>query len=314
MGVWCYFLTVPNTEINLPADDRGIIVFADRDLKERQFHFIIDEMDIDRRTVVVSIQDLEGIPAKILGFQFPYHVLLTKETSRAWHVINDTNRDLTYVWCTECPDKLVLTWVGVVQRRTYSTYAIVIPFSNTPAIQDRQKQYLMDKLQTDVMFASLEGNYYTVSVVLPEGAVMQFVEPTPVLFGRANGRLRFYYDVSTYYREGLSALAGYIRLAPEPTVYLIFTSGERQDDKESIVFVSGLLIGVGASALVSGTAEVVRERSPPKNTRLSKRQRNLHMMLFAVAYAIALGVFAALLHYFAGRKGEQVRNTESPSF
>jgi hypothetical protein len=277
LGLAAYYSTVVPPEIQLPEDRRGIIAFATQDLKDHDFAFELDDIDVNARTARLRISHLQGIGAEKFGFQFPYNVSLSLESSYAWKKTPGGNS--TYVWCSSCPDELSLTWYWVVQRRTYSTYALVIPFSNKYAITEDQQNLLKMNLGTYVNFCALEDNYYIMTVTLPQGSIMQVVEPNPIHFGRASDQLWFYYDISKYYKEGGEAMTGHLRVGAQPTIYIIFTVDIQQALKENLLFWSGILFGIGGSVVMSGVVEIIKERvrptsqAPPKSKRIGKGRR-----------------------------------------
>ena len=149
---WDYS-TVISPEIRLPEDRHGIIAFATQDLKDHDFAFELDNIDVNARSARLRIYHLQGVGAEKFGFQFPYNISLSPEGSQTWKTIPGENS--TYVRCSNCPDELSLTWFWVVQRRTYSTYAVVIPFSDKYAITQDQQDLLRTELGSYTSFSEM---------------------------------------------------------------------------------------------------------------------------------------------------------------
>lgn len=235
-------------EFILPTDNHGVIAFAAQDLKGAWLHLIIDNIDLERRAAKIQI-DFEGLPEPF-GFQFPFTISNFPNECRE---IPDVGS--TYLWCFKRPATLNLTWTGIVQRRTFSTYALVIPFSTGSDIDPEQSNMLRTKLSTPTInFGLIESNNYSLSIVLPDGSSMRIVEPTPDHFARATNELRFYWDISDYFRQGVRQL-----IVAEPTVYLEFSSDQKQETMESNLFWSGIGFGVSIPLIVSGFAELVKD-------------------------------------------------------
>ncbi len=86
-----------------------------------------------------------------------------------WKEIPD--KDSTWLFCAECPvdGKLFFTWFEVIQRRTYGTYAIVVPFSDTNYITPSQVVLLRSRFLDGslVEFYGIKENYYQLTIRLP---------------------------------------------------------------------------------------------------------------------------------------------------
>jgi hypothetical protein len=253
-GSMLYSSTFIQYRLQLPADERGVIAFAGQSVSARSYHFMLYQIDVKKETAKVEISGLQGVPQPF-GFQFPY--VVSDISPEGWKVY--PNGTSTYVYCFECPEQLDLTWTGVIQQRTYSAYALVVPFSEQDVIKSQQVELLSELMGGQVKFVSINESYYTLSAALPEGASMQTTEPSPVHFGRASDRLWFYWDISSYYREGWHAFMGGIPIAAEPTVYVLFTMDGVQQDKENRLFLSGLALGIAIPIMTSGVGELIKD-------------------------------------------------------
>jgi hypothetical protein len=93
---------------------------------------------------------------------------------------------------------------------------------------------------------------------MPDDVSIDMVKPAPVHFGRASDKSWFYRDISQYYKDGLRALTGKLRIGAQPTVYIMFTSNAEQQKKETLLFWSGLGFGISVPLVVSGIVGFVK--------------------------------------------------------
>jgi len=257
-SLYYYSVFIP-LEASLPKDEHGIIAFSTPLHSNRTFQVIIDELDFANRSAKVTIWFGGGVPQPF-GFQVPYRISLSEQSSHSWRKIPDENS--TWVFCAECPPdgQLVFTCHEMIQRRTYGTYAIVVPFSDKSYITSSQVELLRSQFLDGslVEFYGIRENYYQLTIRLPEGVSPQLIEPTPIYFGRISSKLWFYYDISEYGRKGWEALTGDMRVGAQPIVYMIVSLDSQQNYEKTVLFWSGIGFGTAVPTVVSGFVELIK--------------------------------------------------------